>query len=305
MREQNPAFEELPGLFDFLWDYADVLTSAIVDQYERAFRSNDRPSDDGEFERYLADFVTPCAPPTIRANSDKVTKRRSFLQAFRRKYDELLIPAFNEVRGAFERDGRRRPEFAGGDLDIELSRFLGWVRIVHAPGDSWSAPPAIEGVDRTARINKFVMEWHRTTDITNGDMIVADREIENISRIRRNFSDSKTLHSLSYDEVFDTLVGCHAFMELLRFTDGGLPGLRKDFARRNSLSNIQRMLDHLVNGSGDLLERAYDCIFDEQYRLERFGEACVMELSGWVNAGRVPINGRTIKALRFLGFKVA
>src|ERR1700724_948734 len=32
-RDRDPAFEELPGLFDILWDYADVLTTAITDQY--------------------------------------------------------------------------------------------------------------------------------------------------------------------------------------------------------------------------------------------------------------------------------
>jgi hypothetical protein len=93
-------------------------------------------------------------------------------------------------------------------------------------------------------------------------------------------------------------------MELLRFTEGGLTGLRKDFAKRNSLQSIQRMLVHLAHGANDEFERAYDCIYDEHYRLERFGEACVMELSGWMFADRPPINGRTIKALRFLGFKV-
>lgn len=39
-------------------------------------------------------------------------------------------------------------------------------------------------------------------------------------------------------------------------------------------------------------------------KLAGFGEACVMELLGWMDAERPPINGRTIKALRFLGFDV-
>lgn len=304
-RDRDSAFEGLPGFFDVLWDYADVLTNGILDQYEKAFKSIERPSGEEEFDKFLRGFVMPCAPPSIRVNSDKITKRRSFLQAFRRKYDEILVPAFDEVRRVFEDDGRRRPEFNGGGLDIELSRFLGWLRIVHAPGDSWSSPPILENDDRSQRVQQFMRQWLETTDISNGDMIVAEREIENIGRIRENFGDVDKIRSLSYDEVFDTLIGCHAFMELLRFTDGGLPGLRKDFSRRNSLTSIKSTLVHLVHGSGDILERAYDCIFDEHYRLERFGEACVMELSGWIGRDRAPINGRTIKALRFLGFRVA
>jgi hypothetical protein len=303
-RERDPAFEELPGLFDLFWDYADVLTSGILEQYEKAFRAIDRPDDELEFEKFLETFIPRCAPPTVRVHSDKVTKRRSFLQTFRRKYDETLVPAFREVRDIFQADGRRRSELSGGDLNIELSRFLGWARVVHAPGETWSSAPILNGSLRTSRIQNFINEWHRTSNITNGDMIVAEREIENIDRIRENFSNTENIRQLAYDQIFDTLIGCHAFMELLRFTDGGLPGLRKDFARWNSLQSIQNTLAYLFHGPGASLERAYDCIFDEHYRLGRFGEACVMELSGWMEKDRVPINGRTIKALRFLGFEI-
>ncbi len=304
-RERDIAFEDLPGLFDLLWDYADVLTAGVLEQYEKAFRATNRPSDDLEFEKFLETFVPRCAPPNIRVNSDRVTKRRSFLQTFRRKYDEVLIPAFREVRRTFEADGRRRHELKDGDLNIELSRFLGWARVVHAPGESWATTSILSGASRTSRIQNFINLWHQTIDITNGDMIVADREIENIERIKANFGKVESIEQLTYDELFDTLIGCHAFMELLRFTDGGLPGLRKDFARWNSLRNIKSTLGYLVHGPGEFLERAYDCIFDEHYRLGRFGEACVMELSGWTDVNRVPINGRTIKALRFLGFDVS
>lgn len=47
------------------------------------------------------------------------------------------------------------------------------------------------------------------------------------------------------------------------------------------------------------------CIFDEDYKLDEFGRAAVQELYGWVNTENVPIcNGRTVKALRYLGCKV-
>lgn len=302
VRGRDTAFEELPGLFDTFWDYADVLTQPILNQFEGAFRATNRPAEETAFDRFLASYVSPCAPPNIRVDSDKVTKRRSFIQTFRRKYDEILIPAFEEVRTVFETDGRRRPEFSVGSLNVEISRFLGWVRIVHAPGEEWATAPILSGSSRMQRVQRLVDDWHHTDDITNGDMIVAEREISNIERIQRNFGRAEDIQQLSYDELFDTLVGCHAFMELLRFTNGGLPGLRTDFARWNSLSRIRDTLTYLVHGPGDPLERAYDCIFDERYRLGRFGEACVMELSGWTDSDRVPINGRTIKALRFLGF---
>src|SRR5206468_258232 len=69
-RERDSAFEALPGFFDVLWDYADVLTQGIVDEYEKAFRSLERPSGEEEFDKFLSRFVTPCVPPNIRVDSD-------------------------------------------------------------------------------------------------------------------------------------------------------------------------------------------------------------------------------------------
>ena len=136
-------------------------------------------------------------------------------------------------------------------------------------------------------------------------MIQADLEIAKIGKITTNFLDRTALNELDYDQTFETLLGCHAFLELMRFTAGGTEGLRVDFKARNSLKSIHRMIEHLAHGGGDGLERAYDCIYDERYRLERFKEACVMELAGWLNPNQPPINGRTIKSLRFLGFDTA
>jgi hypothetical protein len=51
------------------------------------------------------------------------------------------------------------------------------------------------------------------------------------------------------------------------------------------------------------VRRIYDCIFTSEFKLAHFGRTSIFELYGWVNADGVPpINGRTIKALRYLGF---
>ncbi len=59
-----------------------------------------------------------------------------------------------------------------------------------------------------------------------------------------------------------------------------------------------------INGDGDEIDRAYDCIFDHRFQLERFGEASVMELVGWTSKNRPPFNNRTIRGMRFLGYDV-
>lgn len=303
-RSRDAAFDELPGIFDSLWDYADVLSLDVLRAYEKAFRSPGRPSDEEDFEKHIHKFIKPCAPPTIRVGSDKVTRERSFLQTFRRKYDEVLVPAQRRVAETLVRGNFGRPEFAGVDPQIEIGRFLGWVRLIHGAGDGWREAPVLAGRELESRVAEYLSLWKEAGDIVGGDMFQADKEITNIARIRLELGDRERLSVLSYDDLFDVLTGCHAFLELLRFTEGGLEGLRKDFAKRNSLAAIKQTIEYLVRGPGDVVQRAYDCIFDERYRLGRFGESCVMELTGWATPDRPPFNSRTVKGLRFLGFDV-
>jgi hypothetical protein len=303
-KDRDEGFEELPGLFSVFWDYADVLTQETLGRYEKVFSSWRSPPQDAEFTKQLSEYVDLCSPPTIRVGSEKITKRRAFLQGFKKKYDVVLVPAFNVVREEFSKDGRRRPEFIEGNLDVEISRYLGWLRVVHASLDTWADAEILDEEKSRQRIRDYLHLWHATDNVTNGDMIYADREVENIRKIRSVFANHDSIRSMSYDDIFDALTGCHAFHDLLRFTKGGLPGLHKEFLDRNSIVEIKKTLLHLSHGRAEPLVRAYDCIFDEQYKLQKFGESCVMELLGWLNDAWPPINGRTIKALRFLGFDV-
>ena len=303
-KERDAGFEALPGMFNLFWDYADVFTDEICAAYEQAFRVIGKDREEQEFQDHLEKLVPRAEPPSAMVGSERVSSRRSFLQTLRRKYDEELIPAFREVEDIFSELGQRRPEFADGDAEIELGRFLGWVRIAHAPGDSWKTRSLAGKAERRSRITHFLNEWQNVVDTTAGDMFDANREVGNIERLRTAFATPHSIDQLSYDELFDALIGCHAFYDRLRFVSGGLPGLRAQFGTQNSLTAIKGNLSFLLYGPGTGLERAYDCLYDERRWLSGFGEACIMEFLGWMDAARPPINGRTIKALRFLGFDV-
>lgn len=73
----------------------------------------------------------------------------------------------------------------------------------------------------------------------------------------------------------------------------------------NDLKQLQKVLTFLLHGQGNYTERMASCIFDEEYSLSQFGRAAIQELYGWVNQENIPnCNGRTVKALRYLGFDV-
>lgn len=304
-KERDPGFDELPALFALFWEYADVVTSEVYKLYVEAYKHIKHSKEDLEFQNTLEKYVSKVEPPSAAVGSEKISAKRSFLQNLRRKYDEKIIPAFREVQGVFNDYGKRRSEYAHGDMEVELSRFLGWARLIHAPGDKWKQVPLADISERNARIRVLLADWHTTSSTSAGDMIYADQEVGNIQRIRNRFSSIEEINILSYDEIFETLIGCHAFNEMQRFVSGGLSGLKTDFLERNSLSSIRTTLSYLLHGAGSSLERAYDCIYNEKYKLGRFGEACIMELIGWTDENRPPVNGRTIKALRFIGFNVS
>jgi len=303
-RNIDEGFNLLPGIFDNLWDHADILTEQIAQQFETAFKAAGRPKDEDGFDDFLKNHVPETAPSSAKVGSNKVSRKRAFLQGFRRKYDELLIPAHDEIMAVALRNGFGRDEYCEQDPKIEMGRFLGWLRLVHGPRNGWKETTLEEANGREARINHYVDIWQSTVDTVAGDMYHAEQEIQNIQNIRDDLCNDEVLNELSFDQVFDHLCGCHAFLEQLRFTKGGLEGLRSDFKARNSLAAIKRTISYLLSGKGDPIERAYDCIYQDTYRLERFGEACVMELLGWGLPDRPPFNNRSIRGIRLLGFDV-
>ena len=310
-RDRDAAFNELPGIFDGLWNDADVLTEGVLEEYEKAYRENGRPKDEVGFESHLQKYVKPVVPTSIVEGSGRVSAERSFIQNFRRKYDEILIPAHNEILEVALASGFGRPEYAGQDPQIEMGRFLGWLRRVHGANDGWRETTLLsEPKDRAARIQQYVSVWQSADDIFSGDMYHAANEIDNITNIRTYLCDPEELKALSYDELFHYLTGCHAFLERLRFVPkdvgedlNGLERLRISFQAENSVEDVVRTVEYLLSGPGDAIERAYDCVYG-RYRLRGFGESCVMELLGWGDAKRPPFNNRAIRSIRLLGFDV-
>lgn len=310
-QDRDDAFNALRGLFDELWNDADVLNEEVLREYEKAFKSKEKPQSEDAFEKFIHKFVKPAAPKSIVVGSEKKSKERAFIQGFRRKYDEILVPAHHEILKVAQQHGFGRPEYAGQDPQIEMGRFLGWLRLTQGSGDSWRETSLLsDPKERAARIAEYVQIWQSTDDTVKGDMYHASAEIENIANIRTYLCDPNELAQLNFDELFRHLTGCHAFLERLRFVSKdigrdlpGLERLRIDFQNKNTREAVVRTVRYLLSGSGDAIERAYDCVYGS-YKLNGFGEACVMELLGWGDAKRPPFNNRSIRGIRLLGFDV-
>jgi hypothetical protein len=128
-----------------------------------------------------------------------------------------------------------------------------------------------------------------------------------LTTARRVFGTAESIDIASKDELSQGLLSLHAFLEQLRFVKGGREQLAPFFWSENSndIDRVKKSLTRLVHGKGDFIERLHDLIYDPAWWLEHFGTFCSLELFGTIKLEEFPpFNGRTAKALRFLGYDV-
>jgi hypothetical protein len=157
------------------------------------------------------------------------------------------------------------------------------------------------GEDLNANIRRHVRDWFAT-----GNVDIDRDRLQRIAGLQTLFADGEKLNAITLDEITDLLQGCMAFVEMLRFTKGGLELHLAAFKQDNRIENIRSTFRHLAFGPGDFVQRLYDCIYVSGYKLAHWGRNCTLELFGWINHNDAPpFNDRIINALRYLGFDVA
>ena len=294
VRSEDPVFDDIPALFDELWSSARVLTNHRLN-YFREWRRNYGPR-----SLHSIPGVDSCSPPTIRVSSQDVNRTRTYLETFRAFYVERLIPAYRSVETTYSEAPNRHPAFTNYSSKYEIDRFLYWVK-GHTTDKRLHLEPLRSGDDLKNNINKYVTEWMKMKD----NLTIYTDRVDRIHRLERLFGDERSLESVGIDEIVDMIQACAAFVEMFRFTEGGLESFIERFKQKNPIERIRKSFHYLAFGPGDYVQRVYDCIYESGYRLSDWGESCTLELFGWINQDGVPpFNGRTMKALRFLGMDV-
>jgi hypothetical protein len=119
------------------------------------------------------------------------------------------------------------------------------------------------------------------------------------------FKSPDSIEQSNAGEIVDALCVLHSFHDRLRFYKGGLDTLIEEFSTSNDISQIKKTITYLLYGKGDIIKRMSDCIYNDEFKLNAFGQSNVQELIGWINKENLPvINGRTTKVLRYFGFDV-
>lgn len=296
---EDEAFDNLVMLFQSYWNQAEALTPAVLQKYSSLFAAYSTNAE-STLENKIKDQFGDVVPSEgIEVGKPKPSKERVLLSDYQRTYQEFLT-AYNEVKELYVEDGRRQQPEDVVPVRIEIDQFFSFIRKRYTKGESYLGEPLRTGDDRRSFVNSKLNDWF------NQRWAYLDEHLpDNIPRIQR-LSTKEAIEKATYDELVDALDVCHSFHDRLRFFSGGHDTHIREFTAGNDLRQIKKVLIYLLHSKDDYVTRMGNCIFDPEYKLNQFGRSAVQELLGWINKEEIPIcNGRTVKALRYLGYSVA
>ena len=215
--------EELQALFAELWETARVLTSETLTLFAAAHASLQRPGPDPD--AIIEGAVGRAEPSNINVNSTLKTPERIFLEGLRRQLYEQYRPAFTEVTALLQENGFHRAELRHVGAANETNRFLNWVRLTHAPGDTaWASAPPRSRSARREQVLSLGAQWAKAEESR-----IPPDYIEWLETVRSVFGRADGIEQASKETLTAGLMSIHAFLEQLRFVKGGEAALPAAF----------------------------------------------------------------------------
>ncbi|MBL7637879.1 phospholipase D family protein [Atlantibacter hermannii] len=300
LHSDDPRFDELRFLFSQYWDDANVLNKETIKNYKNIYNKHAKlvggiQNFDNEVVEKLGDINFT----NINRGAKQKTQKSIFQESYHKSY-QTSVYAYSCIEEIYNTFNRKVSEELI-PLRLEIDSFFSFVRDVYAYQDKWLTQPVGWSDVQRANLASLIKEWISTPWEHFEDTIVHS----NYPLILNTFNSPESIQKSDVNEIIEALCVLHSFHDRLRFYKGGLDTLKKEFSQSNDLEKIKNTLIYLLYGKGEIITRMSNCIFDEEYKLNAFGQANVQELIGWINKENLPvINGRTTKVLRYFGFDV-
>ncbi len=293
----EPIFNKLSSLFDFYWQSASPIDKNELEKFARIVRKHSQ-KELCNFEQDILKEFGDIYPKAFESNREKKNKADMFRLSYKKTYQEFLT-AFREVKDVYKNFGKRK--MSGKiPLRLEIDSFFSYIRETYTSGESYNESPLLKKKDRRENLKEFILKWNDTY----WDYLMT-KIPDHYNELSQTFRSKKSIEKCDDHALISALNKLHSFHDRYRFFTDGLQTLNKIFLKENSRDRINEMIKYLLFGDGNFIDRMCDCIFSEEYYLSEFGRSNVQELFGWCNKESIPIcNGRTVKALRFLGYDV-
>jgi hypothetical protein len=294
--------DELRELFSELWEDAHVLTAEKLAKFKKAWSGRRGALDP---DPWIENAVGQAEPQNSSVASRKRSSETTFLETLRRQIYEYGA-AFREIDEVLAAEEIRRDELKDVGPAHRTNRFLNWVRLTHAPGeDAWRTAPIRDSLDRRNLIKQLGHEW---AGLESDSTQIPEEYLEWLERVVKTFGTKDTVADATKEELTAGLLALHAFYEQLRFVDGGLKDLPTAFwaSNKEDLKKARHSFVYLLYGPGEFVVRLYELISNPERKIGYFGKFCGLELFGTIKPDLCPpMNGRTAKAMRFLGYTVS
>ena len=297
IQTDDPRYDELGSLFADYWVQSEVLNHDIIEKYRKILERHKKGRAD--LEKDMKNEFPEVLIANIAIEKERKSKADIFLDDYRKSYQDFLM-AFRELAEVYQSMGQRKEKESAIPLRLEIDSFVSFIREEKAGGDNWKDPIASDIPDRKKKILSFAKEWLETDWDWFSNQIVPTR----YPLLKKTFQSEESIRSSTNDELYEGLSMCHAFKDSRHYI-GKHDEAKRQFFANNERRNLDKTLIYLVHGKQDAEVRMCRCIFDDEYRLWRFGRSCVQELVGWISRENLPIcNGRTTKVLHFLGYNI-
>jgi hypothetical protein len=160
--EDENAVDEARVIFRILWDNARSLSQGTLREFEQAWLAARRTGPDPDATIAIA--VGKVEPPSVNVDSRKAVGVQVALERLRRQIQEEYKPAFEEVGAILNTEGLYREDVTDIDPPFRTNRFLNWLRLTHAPGDTWKEAPVRNSDERRGEVVRRGQEWCAAKD---------------------------------------------------------------------------------------------------------------------------------------------
>ncbi|WP_438288665.1 phospholipase D-like domain-containing protein [Edwardsiella tarda] len=294
-------FNELNSIFNDYWNDAQVLDKNAINKYSKIYNKHKEISSKiKSMDDSICQDIGIFEFSNINRGKKKKNKKTIFLDSYKKSYQESCS-AFKRIKDEYSLSKRKVSEDII-PLHLEIDSFFSFVRDKHAIKDTWELQP-LDWNTQKLKLKDLITEWHSIYWEHFEDRIIH----QNYPLIKKTFSSKETIKNSSINDIVNTLCVLHSFHDSLRFHKGGLESLKSNFIKNNEEEKVKNTLSYLLFGNDELIVRMANCIYDNDYKLNHFGQANVQELIGWINKEKEDypvINGRTTKILRYFGFDV-
>jgi len=289
---ESTIFEELKNEFLREWANAEPLTKDRIINFKNTHVQYNQLDSNRIFFTENELVLTPNI-----TNDNKKEKRTEEISKFEKDY-QLYISAFSKLKNMYMEVSNERRYNDKLPLRIELDRFLSWLK-----DKKYKKEEFLSVQKKTDNEIKTSLKELKSEFINSELSHYYNSTIERYTEIIHKLAVKDNIRIQTKEQLFEALTLINAIHDQLRFHNGGMETLTKDFLDRNDEEKLKNTLIYLLEGKENYIRRIYDITHPSPYKLDILGDSSIKELYGYINSEEIPTcNQRMLHSMQWLGF---